>query len=466
MQTILAVDDERSILEAYRMIFDRRYRLLTASSGEEALRVLETEDPDLMLLDLMMGGISGHDVLEAIREKESPGPDVLVVTAMNSVSHAVQAMKAGARDYLIKPFDVEEIQLVIERLLEARKNRRELQRLRDAEATDVNALVGESEAFGAMLTMARRAMLVESTVLITGESGTGKDMLARAIHGGGVRADGPFVHVPCCALPDSLVESELFGHERGAFTGAHDRHVGFVQLADTGTAFLDEIGDMSSSAQARLLHVLQNAEVMPVGSARPTQVDVRFICATNRDLSGLIRDGKFREDLYYRINVVHIEVPPLRQRREDIPPLAGHFLQKYAARVGARAGTLTPDAMSTLAGYSWPGNVRELENVIQRALVLYRDEEAITREHIETIVDGGVASTFKTLQELEGLGLTEAVARIERHLIERALAQSGNVQSRAADLLGTTRRILKYKMDQLGIEQADNESSEDKQSVG
>jgi DNA-binding NtrC family response regulator len=293
---------------------------------------------------------------------------------------------------------------------------------------------------------------VDSTVLITGESGTGKDLLARAIHSGGKRAKQAFVTLSCCAIPQPLVESELFGHEKGAFTGATERRIGKMQAADHGTLFLDEIGEMPIEAQTKLLRVLQDGRFYPVGSTKVIEVDLRFICATNRSLPEAIAKGTFREDLYYRINVLPIEMPPLRRRREDIPKLAARFIAKHAPRVNAKSVACDPQAMARLVAYPWPGNVRELENTIERVLVCHRTESVITAECLRGILPEGTEEAGPDLGEFDGLPIEEAVARLERRLITRALERAGNVQSRASELLGTTRRILKYKMDQLGID--------------
>jgi two-component system response regulator AtoC len=298
-------------------------------------------------------------------------------------------------------------------------------------------------------------MDVDSTVLITGETGTGKDVIARAIHYGSVRKDRPYVPLCCSAIPANLVESELFGHAKGAFTGAGESRVGKMQVADGGTLFLDEIGEMPMEIQAKFLRVLQDGSFYPVGDTREVTVDLRVICATNRDFSRAIADGQFREDLYYRVNVLPIEVPPLRKRREDIPALVSHFVAKHGARVNAQVQQFSPRAMSVLKAYHWPGNIRELENTVERILVCNNRESTIDSQHLEGLLPQPNVRVETRLEEFEGLSLQDATERMERHLIERALRRTNNVQSRAAEELGTTRRILKYKMDQLGIDQED-----------
>ncbi len=451
MHTILAIDDEPSIRETYRLVLSKTYRVLLADGGKAGLDMLEKHHVDLIILDHMMPGMNGLEFLEAAKEREVEAP-IIVVTAMNSVSVAVEAMKQGARDYLIKPFDVDELSLLIGRTLEEERARQELSLLRSGESRGFDSIIGSSPALQRTLALAREAAAVESTVLITGESGTGKDVLARAIHSAGARAGGPFVHVSCCAIPEQLVESELFGHERGAFTGATDRRHGKIQVADGGAVFLDEIGEMPLDAQSKLLRVLQDGCFYPVGSSKSVEVDVRFICATNRDIKASVHGGAFREDLFYRINVIPIEMPPLRQRREDIPALANHFTAMYAPQVNAAARELSQGALNRLAAYHWPGNIRELENIVQRILIMNRGETVIEPEHLQHVLpDEPAPARLEDEHAFEGLPLDEARDRLEAQLIMRALERSNHVQSRAAELLGTTRRILKYKMDQLNI---------------
>ena len=450
MQTILAIDDERSVRTSYDVILSGTYRVVYAEDGASALHLLDTSHVDLAILDLMMPGMSGMEVLEEIAAREWDLP-VIVVTAHRSVDMAVKAMKRGAYDYILKPFDVDEILLTVERALTQHRHEQALTVFREADAREFGAIVGESPALARALDLARKAMRVDSTVLISGESGTGKDLLARCIHSGGPRQAEAFVPVSCCAIPEHLVESELFGHEKGAFTGAVDKRVGKIQVADKGTLFLDEIGEMPLDAQAKLLRVLQDGQFYPVGSSKAIESDVRFICATNRDLQERIQEGGFREDLFYRVNVIPIEMPPLRRRREDIPLLTTHFLAKHAPRVNARATRFTPEALAQLASHEWPGNVRELENMVERVLVHHADAPVIGVEHLEGLARVRKGRPAEALSEFEGLPIEEATARLERHLILRALERAEYVQSRAAESLGTTRRILKYKMDQLGI---------------
>ncbi|MBI4558013.1 MAG: sigma-54-dependent Fis family transcriptional regulator [Candidatus Hydrogenedentes bacterium] len=460
MQTILAVDDEAGIRESYRFILSDKYRVLLTDKGESALRILQQSHVDLVLLDLMMPGISGMEVLAELSRRGESVP-VIVITALNSVANAVAAIKQGAREYIIKPFDVDQLQRAVARTLEEQKQRQELRVLREEGVRGFESLIGDSSAFQAMIALARKATAVDSTVLVTGESGTGKDLLARAIHSGGKRKREPFVVVSCCAIPATLVESELFGHEKGAFTGATERRIGKVQIADRGTLFLDEIGEMPLEAQAKMLRVLQDGQFYPIGSSKLVEVDARFICATNRNLREAVTTGIFREDLFYRVNVLPIEVPPLRRRREDIPGLVTHFLVKYVPRINAQARQFSPEALLALASYSWPGNIRELENVLQRVLVHHNQETVIRAEHLSGILPTSPAEDLSDIAAFEGFPLEEATRRLERHLILRALSRCGFVKSRAAELLGTTRRILGYKMEQLGIESKSSPEEEE-----
>ena len=452
MQTILAIDDEISVRESYRMILGDKYRVVLATDGNAGLQLLDEKQVDLILLDLWMPSMTGMQFLEELAKRGESLP-VIVVTAWNAVEAAVQAMKAGARDFVIKPFDVEDLLKLVTRTLAEVREHRELNVLREGGVAGFDHIVGKSAALMDALAKARQAMAVDSTVLITGETGTGKDVLARAIHHGGKRKSGPYVPLCCSAIPATLVESELFGHVKGAFTGATDNRVGKLQVSDGGTLFLDEIGEMPMDAQAKLLRVLQDGRFYAVGSTREVEVDIRFVCATNRDFAKSIEAGQFRQDLYYRINVLPIHMPALRNRREDIPALVAHFVAKHAPRVNSCASDFSPRAMARMLAYSWPGNVRELENTVERILVCNAQQKVMQPEHLEGMLpQEGPREIQGTLDEFEGLPLQEATDRLERHMILRALEDCEYVQSQAADRLGTTRRILKYKMDQLGIQ--------------
>lgn len=450
MQTILAIDDEVGVRESYRLILGDEHRLLTASDAAEGLQMLNEKHVDLILLDLTMPGMSGMEFLKTLRHRGESTP-VVVVSGSNTVEMAVNAMKEGATDFMLKPFDVADLAELVERVLETQRTRRELASFRESDRLGFESIIGRSPALMEALATARQAMQVDSTVLITGETGTGKDVLAKAIHYGSRRAKLPYVPLCCSAIPDSLVESELFGHVRGAFTGAVEARAGKMQVADGGTLFLDEIGEMPIDAQAKLLRVLQDSTFYPVGGVKEIQVDVRFICATNRKFAQAIAEGRIREDLYYRINVLPIHLPPLRNRREDIPLLVEHFVAKHAPRVNATVREFAPAALAAMSSYDWPGNIRELENTVERILVCNSGATTITADMLARMLPDSRPRELPSLTEFEGLPLEEATSRLERYLIRNALEQSNHVQSHAADRLGTTRRILKYKMDQLGI---------------
>jgi DNA-binding NtrC family response regulator len=451
MQRVLAIDDEESVRQSYRMVLSGDFDVVLAPHGQAGLDYLDENNADVILLDLTMPGMSGEKVLRKLVERGNTIP-VIVITASNTVTSAVEAMKLGAYDYITKPFDVDALRMSVRRVLEEARNRQELLALREADREGFELLTGSSRSFAQALAKARQAMNVDSAVLITGESGTGKDLVARSIHAGGKRAEGAYVPLSCCAIPAPLVESELFGYEKGAFTGADRTRIGKMKVADGGTIFLDEIGEMPLEAQAKLLRVLQDSRFYPVGSTKVIEVDIRVICATNRDLPSAIRDGIFREDLYYRINVLNIELPPLRERRDDIPELVAHFIAKHGPHVNAKVREIEPAAMNALRAYRWPGNIRELENSVERLLVYFSDQEIIRPEHVQMLLPEHTPDESATvMDEFEGLPLDEATRRMEAYLIRRALERADNVQSRAAELLGTTRRILKYKMDQLGI---------------
>jgi DNA-binding NtrC family response regulator len=453
MQTILAVDDELSVRESYRLILKDSCRLLLAENGEDGLRQLQERNVDLILLDLTMPEMNGMTFLKRLEELGESTP-VIVVTGSNSVNSAVEAMKSGASEFVIKPFDVDELLILVGRTLEKLREKRELTVLREEGLTSFDNIIGDAPSMLSALNKAQLAMEVDSTVLITGETGTGKDVIARAIHFGSSRKDKPFVPLSCCAIPPNLVESELFGAVKGAYTGATGNHVGKMQVADGGTLFLDEIGEMPVEAQAKLLRVLQDGCFYPVGGNKLIEVDVRFVCATNRNFQDSIAAGLFREDLYYRINVLPIEMPSLDKRRADIPKLVSFFMAKHGSRVNAQAEEFEPRAMGRMTAYHWPGNVRELENTVERILVCNRGERVIKADFLEGLIPQSVSRPNEEgngLEDFEGLPLQEATQRLERHLILHALEESKHIQSKAAEMLGTTRRILKYKMDQLGV---------------
>ena len=443
---ILVVDDEPAQRELVSGFLARHgFEVTTARDGAEALERFRREPVDLILTDQKMPGLSGLELTQAARAV-NPEVAVVVMTAYGTIEHAVAAIKAGATDYLTKPLNLDEL---LHRLGQVRDHQRLLGENRELRAAlqerhRVEGILGDSGRMQEVLSLVRRVAASDATVLIRGESGTGKELIAKAIHYASRRAEGPLVRVNCAALPETLLESELFGHEKGAFTGAQATRRGRFELAHGGSLFLDEIGDLPPHLQVKLLRVLQEREIERVGSSRPIPVDVRLLAATHRDLEALVKAGGFREDLYYRINVVTLVVPPLRERREDIPLLLDHFLSKFARENGKTIRGLTREARDTLLHYDYPGNVRELENLMERAVVLTRDE-VIGRADLplsvrETEPESG-----------EATGLPAAVEGLERRMIRDALARADGVQTRAAELLGISERVLRYKLRKYGL---------------
>jgi len=457
MRTILVVDDELSILESFRMILKENYRVLTALDGVKALEILRNECVNLVILDIMLPGMSGLEVLSEIRKIDND-VEVIMVTAVKAVKTAIEAMKLGASDYIIKPFDVEEIKFVIDKTLRSGELAHEVAYLRSElnKNFEFNNIVGQSPAMRQIFDTIIKVARGDSPVLITGESGTGKELIARAIHLQSPRKNKPFVAVSCPNLPDNLLESELFGYERGAFTNATDKKIGRFELANGGTIFLDEISEMSLSNQSKLLRVLQEYEFLRVGGTKTISIDVQLIVSTNVDLKTAISKGTFREDLFYRINVVPLDVPALRNRKEDIPFLINHYFQKFKEDLRSKTRKIQPSVMELFENYDWPGNIRELKNVIERILTLYGDSDAILEEHLPVEIKSGnnhhtSYNSNSLIELLDAESLDEIVSRIEKELIEKALQKANGVQTRAAQILKTTRRILRYKMEKLGI---------------
>jgi len=459
---VLIVDDEPGVRESVRMVLKDTFDPVTKDSGEAALEWLKTSRAALVFLDILMPGMDGLEVLEEIRRADDVVP-VVMLTATKTVKTAVTAMKLGAFDYVTKPFDVDELRLIAERATENANLRREVMQLRDAvgKRYHFENIIGESAAMQAVFKTISAVAPLKTTVLVNGESGTGKELIAKAIHYNSPRASKPLVTINCAAIPDNLLESELFGHERGSFTDAVERKVGQFELANKGTIFLDEIGEMSPALQAKLLRVLEDERILRVGGTQPIDVDVRVIAATNRNLREEIAQGNFRPDLYYRLNVVSLNIPPLRERTDDIPHLVRHFLRRKTAELGLPEKQLEPATIDRILAYPWPGNARELENVIERMLVLSPDGSSIPPEFLPVeVVEGRSVSTHVREQVLSGkISLSDAVDDFERDIISEALSRSQFNQTRAANLLGTTRRILKYRMDKLGLATADEEAN-------
>jgi DNA-binding NtrC family response regulator len=409
--------------------------VLVASGGVEGLEQIRRESPSVVLLDLQMPRMSGIDVLKSLK-REGLETTVIVVTAYATIEAAVEAMREGAYDFVTKPVDSKHLEVVLGKALERESLREQNRYLRTEIQGRLVEIVTENPAMRSLLLVARRAAASNSTVLLLGESGTGKEVLARSIHHWSPRADSHFVVVNCVAIPEQLLESELFGHEKGAFTGAHQLRRGKFEVADGGTVFLDEIGEIPASIQAKLLRVLQYHEFERVGGTRSIKTDIRVIAATNGDLERAVKEGRFREDLYYRLNVVCITLPPLRERREDLAGLIAFFLEKHAAELKKNRKRLTPEALDRLLTYSWPGNVRELENVIERAMVLSGGDE-IGVENLPVQI-----AASPPHDPARGRAFHDAVKHFKRWIIRDALKQSQGSQTRAAELLGLQRTYL------------------------
>ena len=443
---VLVVDDEPAQRELVAGFLRKHgFDVVLAGGGREAVARFKQEPFDLVLTDQRMPDLSGLEVLEAVRST-SPETAVVIITAYGTIETAVSAVKAGAADYLTKPLNLDDLLHRVHRLRERQRLVTENRELREAltERHRVEGIIGDSGRMQEVLSLVRRVAPSDATVLIRGESGTGKELIARALHYASPRAAGPLVKVNCAALAESLLEAELFGHEKGAFTGAVASRKGRFEMADGGSIFLDEIGDLPPHLQVKLLRVLQEREFERVGSSRPIKVDVRLLAATHRDLEALVREGRFREDLYYRINVVTIMLPPLRERREDLPPLIEHFLRAFAGKNGKSVRGLTREARGALLRYDYPGNIRELENLIERAVVLTRDD-VIGVEDLPLTLETPASGSG------DEAGLIAAVEGLERRMIREALAKADGTQTRAAELLGISERVLRYKLKKYGL---------------
>jgi DNA-binding NtrC family response regulator len=443
---ILVVDDEPAQRELVGGFLRKHgFDVAEAGGGREAVARFKQEAFDLVLTDQRMPDLSGIEVLEAVRST-SPETAVVIITAYGTIETAVSAVKAGAADYLAKPLNLDDLLHRVHRVRERQRLVAENRELREAlaERHRVEGVIGDSGRMQEVLSLVRRVAPSDATVLIRGESGTGKELIARALHYASPRAVGPLVKVNCAALAESLLEAELFGHEKGAFTGAVASRKGRFELADGGSIFLDEIGDLPHHLQVKLLRVLQEREFERVGSSRPIRVDVRLLAATHRNLEALVREGRFREDLYYRINVVTIVLPPLRERREDLLPLIEHFLSAFAGKNGKTLRGLTREAREALLRYDYPGNIRELENLIERAVVLTRDD-------VIGVEDLPLALEAPASESGEEAGLIAAVEGLERRMIREALAKADGTQTRAAELLGISERVLRYKLRKYGL---------------
>jgi DNA-binding NtrC family response regulator len=440
-RTILVVDDTPGTLEVLqRSLTAEGYTTYTAPNAVDALKFLEGTSVDLVITDLKMPKVSGIDLIRHIRDNDK-NTEVMMITGYATVESAVEAVKCGAEEYLAKPFTDEELFAAVRRVLEKLRRRRNASTKPPVKPEGAFGLIGESEAMQKVFAAIRKAAATSATVLITGESGSGKELVARAIHYNSARASAPFVPVNCGGIPETLLESELFGYVKGAFTGAHESRAGFFQTADGGTIFLDEIGETSLAMQVKLLRVLQDKEVRMVGDARPRKVDVRIIAATNKNLQSLIQSRAFREELYYRINVVTIEVPPLRARGGDILLLVRHFAEKFARELGKPAPRFSERALEALENYAWPGNARELENAIQRVVVMNDDQ-------IVEIPDLPPLARFSALRTN---GVDRPLADVEADHIRNVLANAGGNRTRAAEILKIDRKTLRSKMQRYGL---------------
>ncbi len=452
---VLVIEDNAIMLDGLEQVltyFD--YPVQGFRKAEDALKAMRDSVPDIVICDYKLPGMDGIAVLETIKS-EYPQVEVILITAFGSIELAVEAMQKGAADFITKPFSADEIGVKLERLAQRLAERRELARLtaenqylRDRDAGEFNygEIIGKSEAMQAVFRTIEKVAPTDASVIIYGESGTGKELVARALHKNSPRRDGPFIRVNCGALAEGVLESELFGHEKGAFTGALRRKPGRFELAHGGTLFLDEIGDIPLATQVKLLRVLQEKEFERVGGEETIRVDVRIIAATNRDLQQEVKAGRFREDLFYRLHIVPIMLPPLRDRLEDVPLLAEHFLRRLQAELKKPGLRIEPEALKRLQAYSWPGNVRELENVLERAAVLC-ENNVITARDLPPL-DG----KEQTLIPEDDLNLNAALMRLEKKMIQKALQKTGGVKSEAARLLGLRPNTLFYKMEKYGLE--------------
>ena len=437
-ETILVIDDDKNIRESIKMALRSRYDIVEADSGKEALKYIMKKPVDLILLDLRLPDTDGISLLQEIKKLDDI-TNIIMITAENSVQTAVSAMKLGAYDFVAKPFDLEELTSLAAKAIEKTALQKENIYLKASAKKENHQIIGVSAKIREVLSLIRDVSASNSTVLIHGETGVGKELVARAIHKNSDRAAKLFVAVNCSAIPENLVESELFGHEKGSFTGAHERHLGKFEIANGGTIFLDEIGTLPHSMQAKMLRVLQEKVMERVGGEKPIEIDPRVIAATNLDLKAAADEGKFREDLYYRLNVIPINVPPLRERSEDIQLLAQHFIDKYNALLGKKIEGFTPEAVKLMQEYAWPGNVRELENLIERLIVLgkerFIDVKSLPSEISKK--ENAVSS-----HELEHMSLKEATLVFEKEFIQKVLERAGGSKSKAAEMLGIHRNTL------------------------
>jgi DNA-binding NtrC family response regulator len=458
MARILIVDDQEQIRKILTVLLrDQGHRVESRGSAEEALELQSELEPELVLLDLKLPGMQGNEALEKLLAA-TPVPDVVIMTAYASIRSAVEAMRAGAFDYITKPFDNDELLLLVDRVLEVRRLHQEVDDLRTELETryGFREIIGISRPMQEVFRVMAKVAQVDATLLVYGESGTGKELVAKAVHRRSQRGEGPFIAVNCGAIPQTLIESEFFGHERGAFTDARETRPGSFERASGGTLFLDEIAELPLDAQAKLLRALQEGQITRLGGRRPIEVDVRVLAATHRDLEAMVREGRFREDLFWRINVVSLTLPPLRKREQDLPLLIDHLLDRISRELGVEVGTIQEPARRLLLEYDWPGNVRELENVLTRALVLCEGDELTAADLPARIRRDALGPGEAEMGDLEDLDLAEAVRqaseRVERAMIRTHLETHDGNRTATAESLGISRKTLFNKMRQYDLD--------------
>ena len=453
-KSILVADDDASIRSLLKQLLtDEGYSISEAATGTEVVSQVGESSPDLVIMDVRMPELDGIEALPKVKTA-SPRTSVLIMTAFGSSNAAIKAMELGAFDYITKPFELDKISHTVKRAFDYQDLAQEVEVLRDeiSSLVQTERIVGNSPPMQEVYKTVGKVAKADATVLITGESGTGKELVAEALHYNSNRRSGPLVKVSCAALPETLLEAELFGHEKGSFTGAMTMRKGRFELADKGTVFLDEIGEMSLATQTKLLRVLQERKIERIGSSLPIKVDIRIICATNKDLQKQVEQNKFRDDLFYRLNVINIHMPPLRDRKEDIPALVEHFLAKHRYSATAQPAAISEEALKRLTEYDWPGNVRELENVVERAVVLSRGQIITSRElPFGEHVDGEHEDEQEDVSA-ERSFFKKSVSQFEKDLIMKALKDAGGNRSKAAEMLGIYRRLLYAKIKEYGLE--------------
>lgn len=448
---ILIVDDEKGMRDLLSKVLKKEgYQIFTAQDGEEGLEIIKDQTLDVVIADLDMPVLNGIEMIKKAKEFD-PSLTIIIITAYASMETAIEALKLGAYDYLIKPFNNDEIKLTVKRTIERIQLISQITYLKSEleEKLFFSGIVGKSEKMQKIMELVRVVSPTDSLVLIEGESGTGKELIARAIHDNSKRKDQPFVVLNCGALSEGILESELFGHEKGSFSGAFTQHKGRFELANKGTLFIDEIGELSLSAQTRLLRVLQEKEFERVGGNYPLKVDVRMIAATNKNLLKEVKENRLREDLFFRLNVFKIVLPPLRERKEDIPELSRYFLEKFNKIMNKNIVDFSHECFKIFKNYNWPGNIRELQNVVERAVVLANNSVITPRELPEDLVTTQQTSNFAFVMENETLD--EALERIEKHLILKTLKKTAYSQTQTAELLGIKRTTLRYKLEKYGL---------------